>query len=71
MLDGSQDDELELIDGNQLDDEPDGNQLDDEPEGYQLDDEEVQLDDEENREDPSTTPSPRPIPNTARTVDIG
>jgi len=60
--DGSQDDELELIEGNQFDDEPVGNQLDDE---------EDQLDDEENSVDPRTTPTPTPMPNTASTVEMG
>jgi len=62
LLDGSHDEELELIDGNQLDEEP---------EGYQLEDDEDQLDCEENRDDPSTTPTPNPMPNTARTVEMG
>jgi len=60
---GSHDDELELIDGNQLDDEPEGNQLDDEEDQLE--------DDEENSVDPRTTPTPKPMPNTARTVEIG
>jgi hypothetical protein len=60
--DGSHDDELELIDGNQLPDEPDGNQLDDE---------EDQLDEDENSVEPSTTPTPNPMPNTASTVEMG
>jgi hypothetical protein len=64
LLDGSHDEELELIDGNQLEEEPEGNQLDDEED--QLDD-----DDEENREDPRTTPTPKPMPKTARTVEMG
>jgi hypothetical protein len=68
---GNHDEEPELIEGSQLDDELDGNQLEEELEGYQLDDEEDQLDCEENREDPSTTPTPKPIPKTARTVEIG
>jgi hypothetical protein len=69
LLEGSHDEEPELIEGNQLDDELDGTQLDEE--GYQLEDEEDQLDCEENSEDPSTTPTPKPIPNTARTVEMG
>jgi hypothetical protein len=61
--DGSHEDELELIDGSQPDDDPDGNQLDDE---------EDQLDDgDENRVDPRTTPTPKPMPKTASTVEIG
>jgi len=44
LLDGSHDEEPELIEGNQLDDELDGSQFDEEPEGYQLDEEEDQLD---------------------------
>jgi hypothetical protein len=57
-------DELELIDGNQ--------ELDDEP-GYQEEPLENQSDDE--REDisdePITTPTPKPIPNTVNTVESG
>ena len=56
---GSHDDEPELIAGNQWDEEPEGNQLDEEWE------------DEENSVDPSTTPTPTPMPNTASTVEIG
>jgi hypothetical protein len=63
LLEGSHDEELELIDGNQFDEEPDGSQLDDEEDQFD--------DDEENREDPSTTPTPRPMPNTAKTVEMG
>lgn len=68
--DGSHDEELELIEGNQLDDELDGSQLDD-PLGNQFDDDDQLDDGEENSVDPRTTPTPRPMPNTARTVEIG
>jgi hypothetical protein len=61
-LEGSHDDEWELIDGNQLDDEPGGSQLDDEDQ---------ELDGDENIADPSTTPTPKPMPNTASTVEMG
>jgi len=61
--DGSHDDELEFIDGSQPDDEPEGSQPEDEE--YQFDD------DDENRVDPRTTPTPKPMPKTASTVEIG
>lgn len=54
-------DESPIIDGNQL--------LDDEPLGNHLDDEDD--DSGENIEEPSKTPTPIPIPNTANTVEIG
>ena len=58
---GNHEDELELIDGNQFD----------ELEGIQLDEDDQLDDDEENSVEPSTTPTPRPMPNTARTVEMG
>lgn len=68
---GSHDDEPdELIDGNQLDEDCEGYQFD-EPDGNQLEEEDDQWEDDENIADPSTTPTPTPMPKTANTVEIG
>lgn len=70
-LDGIHD-ELELIDGNHDEEDDDGYQDDEEPEGSQLDEDPQEFDDEEDiSEEPSTTPTPRPMPNTASTVERG
>jgi len=58
-LEGNQDEPV-LIEGNHEDDELEGNQLD---EWEELDDGISAA--------PSRQPTPRPIPNTARTVDSG
>jgi len=72
-LEGIHDDELELIDGNQEleEEEPEGHQLLEEPEGSQLFDEFDHEFDDDIIEEPSTTPTPKPMPNTASTVEIG
>jgi hypothetical protein len=73
-LDGIHDDEPELIEGNHEDDDEEwsGFQLDDDDEwsGFQLD-ELHELDDDGISADPSTTPTPSPMPNTASTVESG
>jgi len=59
--------ELLLIEGNQEELwELDGYHDDEVLEGHQL-----ELDDEENIAEPSATPTPKPTPNTASTVEIG
>lgn len=59
-------DELELIDGNQeLDEDPEGSH-DEPPENQSDEDDRDDIIDE-----PSTTPTPKPMPNTASTVEIG
>jgi len=45
-----------------------GNQEDDDDSGIQSDDEEL---DDDSIAEPSTTPTPKPIPNTASTVEMG
>jgi hypothetical protein len=59
--DGSHDDELEFIEGNQFEEALDGNQFD----------ADEHWDEDENIVDPSTTPTPKPMPKTARTVEMG
>jgi len=71
-LEGIHDEELELIEGNHdEDDEWNGFQLDEDEEGFQLDEELHELDDEGISAEPSTTPTPKPMPNTASTVESG
>jgi len=68
-LEGIHDDEFELIEGNQeFDDE--GHQLLD-PDGIALLNDEDHEFDDDIIEEPSTTPTPSPMPNTARTVESG